>query len=421
MNTPRKHWGPTVRRQIWEVQDRRCFYCSRELETWTGQHMHLDHVDPFGRKGPDELENIVAACIGCNLEKSDKEFPELLRGFDGNLPGAIVASQIAAARERGEGPTLTFHEPFNWRRWMSGQIPAMSRDMQSFWDDSQVITIVCPVALSRAKMEGEPELIEGDALRLGIALGGLACMNWELLSRRPYYNLYPVVTDALVRSSLEVTPEVVFGGPFSLAICFPVGRELERNNCRIRSVIAAYIDIESTYSAFKSLSTGCLAICSIDYEDQNGTTHLATQLVDVRQSLDNQVVGKMMLQDASRVNRLDMIRVAWGIAVGTRLLAQDPEFCEPILLSKDRKRDLTPEQQEAAVRRAIKRTGMRGFTIGRDCVSSPHVRRPHFAIRWTGKGRTVPRLVPVKGSIVRRSELLKIPTGYKTYDDESSA
>jgi hypothetical protein len=110
----------------------------------------------------------------------------------------------------------------------------------------------------------------------------------------------------------------------------------------------------------------------------------------------------------------------WALAIGTKLLAEDPEFCEPIMVAKDRKRDLTPEQRETAVQRAIKRTGMRGFTVGRDWVASPHVRRPHFAICWTGQGRTAPRLVPVKGSIVRRSELLKIPTGYKTYDDESS-
>jgi hypothetical protein len=106
----RRHWGPAVRRQIWEIQDCRCFYCGRSLETWTGRDTHLDHVDPLGNRGPDELANLVAACIGCNLEKSDKQFPELIAVFDGILPGAIVAEQMRAARERGDGPSLLFHE-----------------------------------------------------------------------------------------------------------------------------------------------------------------------------------------------------------------------------------------------------------------------------------------------------------------------
>lgn len=43
---------------------------------------------------------------------------------------------------------------------------------------------------------------------------------------------------------------------------------------------------------------------------------------------------------------------------------------------------------------------------------SPHCRRPHFAIRWTEKGHSVPKLVPVNGCLVNRSKLLPVPTGY---------
>ena len=53
-------------------------------------------------------------------------------------------------------------------------------------------------------------------------------------------------------------------------------------------------------------------------------------------------------------------------------------------------------------------------TSGKDFerTVSPHMRVPHFAIRWTGKGRTKPKLVPVKGSLVNREKILPIPTGY---------
>lgn len=47
-----------------------------------------------------------------------------------------------------------------------------------------------------------------------------------------------------------------------------------------------------------------------------------------------------------------------------------------------------------------------------DIEVSPHCRRPHFGIRWTEKGHSVPRLVPINGCLVNRSKLFPIPTGY---------
>ena len=49
---------------------------------------------------------------------------------------------------------------------------------------------------------------------------------------------------------------------------------------------------------------------------------------------------------------------------------------------------------------------------------APHFRRPHFAIRWTGKGGAVPRMVPVKGSVVKRQLATDVPTGYMDDDKD---
>lgn len=89
----------------------------------------------------------------------------------------------------------------------------------------------------------------------------------------------------------------------------------------------------------------------------------------------------------------------------------DTEFAERLLLTKDEKRHPQGEDYERAVERAIRR-GKNGWSIGKDWDSIPHFRRPHFGIRWTGKGGKTPKLVPIKGSFVKRSELAKVPTGY---------
>lgn len=103
------------------------------------------------------------------------------------------------------------------------------------------------------------------------------------------------------------------------------------------------------------------------------------------------------------------------LAMGVMLLAADPRYCEPVLLNRDRDKVMTDTERQQALDRAKKR-GNFGFDLGRDVEVSPHFRRPHFAIRWTGKGSTVPRLVPVKGAIINEGLITNVPTGYA--DDE---
>lgn len=99
------------------------------------------------------------------------------------------------------------------------------------------------------------------------------------------------------------------------------------------------------------------------------------------------------------------------VAIGVMLLAADPRFCQPILLNRDKGKLLSESEREVAIQRAAKR-GQFGFDIGKDIELSPHFRRPHFAIRWTGKGGEVPKLVPVKGCVINEKLMTSVPTGY---------
>ncbi|MFM2090096.1 MAG: hypothetical protein RLZZ127_585 [Planctomycetota bacterium] len=46
-----------------------CQYCGRPVSLTTGTK---DHVQPRSRGGADRLDNVVAACIGCNRRKADR-------------------------------------------------------------------------------------------------------------------------------------------------------------------------------------------------------------------------------------------------------------------------------------------------------------------------------------------------------------
>jgi hypothetical protein len=100
------------------------------------------------------------------------------------------------------------------------------------------------------------------------------------------------------------------------------------------------------------------------------------------------------------------------------LLDQDPDLIEPDVLADDRRR--YEETRDAAlVARAVRR-GKRGWNIGAHLDVSPHWRRPHFALRWTGPGGAVPRVVPVKGAVVRLHSLKQVPSG-RIADEDGEA
>ncbi len=89
----------------------------------------------------------------------------------------------------------------------------------------------------------------------------------------------------------------------------------------------------------------------------------------------------------------------------------DERFVDPILLQRDQTKPLDDDARKRAKNRAV-RNGVHGFELGKDLQVSPHFRRPHFAIRWTGQGRKVPRLVMVRGCYINKG-LTTVPTGYE--------
>ena len=61
------------RRNIFERDDNCCQYCGRKFER---SELTLDHVVPRSRGGSSTWNNIVLACIRCNLRKGDRLLTE---------------------------------------------------------------------------------------------------------------------------------------------------------------------------------------------------------------------------------------------------------------------------------------------------------------------------------------------------------
>ena len=57
------------RRNVFLRDEHRCQYCARRFSV---QRLSLDHVMPRSRGGPDTWENVVCACLTCNVRKGGR-------------------------------------------------------------------------------------------------------------------------------------------------------------------------------------------------------------------------------------------------------------------------------------------------------------------------------------------------------------
>ncbi len=72
--------APKRRREVFERCGGRCHYCSTPL-TLDGK-WHIEHMVPKALDGDDQPLNLVASCVPCNLQKSDRtalEFVSAMR------------------------------------------------------------------------------------------------------------------------------------------------------------------------------------------------------------------------------------------------------------------------------------------------------------------------------------------------------
>ena len=60
-----------LRFDVFKRDDFRCVYCG--LSVADGVILHADHVIPESKGGPTVIDNLVTACLDCNLGKSNKD------------------------------------------------------------------------------------------------------------------------------------------------------------------------------------------------------------------------------------------------------------------------------------------------------------------------------------------------------------
>jgi len=236
------------------------------------------------------------------------------------------------------------------------------------------------------------------------------------VDKRPYYNVWPAAVHALTRLPLGSVDCGLIHLPLpALLLRFAVDHEVPLYDGRkMLSVLAGRIqlpgDIEGLLlfvdvgvrDKLHGSEVSELCIRSFPLEPGKSLEDALHVPVDVLQIRSEQEQEEQMF--------LPAIRLICTLC----LMDRDPDLFEPDVLTEDKPK-FEETRDPKFVEKAIHRNKY-GWNIGAHLDISPHWRKPHFALRWTGPGHAMPRIVPVRGAIVRLHSLKDIPTG--RLDDE---
>lgn len=249
--------------------------------------------------------------------------------------------------------------------------------------------------------------------------------DW-IAASRPYYQVFPVVLPMLLKVPLDLPctalqlpqykaielrlPKVEKDCPFSWTCA-------DGEVHRVENVLFGIQDIPRDNGA-DELVPGIILCFDIGERDTTvGAPIYSFRFFPLRDDLTIEAAAQIPSMHPSWGKGIvvpeDVMSNLIKLAACVLLLDNDPDLVCPDVLSKDAAAWGNASEQERTrfVDRA-KARGKVGWNIGAAIEVMPHMRRPHPALVWTGQGRTVPKVVLRKGSLVHRNKLSAIPTGF---------
>lgn len=254
----------------------------------------------------------------------------------------------------------------------------------------------------------------------------------------PYYNVYPAIIPMLLSVKLDIPCSSVQGlsvhpvelrlplglkgqggvtdDPFSW-VDAPTGKRH-----RVESVLFGIQEVSKAVGA-DELVPGFVIAFDVGERDETGLPIMSFKFFPLRDdmtiwdasyALDKHVSWASGLIVPAEIEQ-NIVRLCACVA----LIDNNPDLIRPEVLTADAAKWAAASEDERAklVERAKKR-GKYGWSIGAEVEVIPHMRRPHPALVWTGKGRVTPRIVMRKGSVVHRSKMLEVPSGFESIGEE---
>lgn len=186
---------------------------------------------------------------------------------------------------------------------------------------------------------------------------------------RPYYNVYPVILESILKTDLS---------------------EIKISDIKLPDGLQTL-----SFRFERSSGRKPFLVCR-----RNNGLVISEQITDEKANVFARVDGTPLIDVRDRWHE------TFKIIVGSLML--DTEFVE---------RDMNEKEKDKPLQ-YFQKVGKVGWNIGKNIEKEArevgaHYRRPHLAIRWCGKGGETPVLKRIKGAIVNKQKLTEIPTGYE--------
>jgi hypothetical protein len=239
-------------------------------------------------------------------------------------------------------------------------------------------------------------------------------VGW-IRDKKPYYNIWPAVIPMLMKLDLHKVKSQDIKFPLVNMVMRlpkennPISFVFSDKTYYLRCMMVGNLqnlDGSLFYSIFIDYGEDEIKIVDMPVYYHWAITCLDKPLDDAinELKLDPSAAQGVIAPQEFHANSL---RLACMIA----LIGQDPTLVSPDVLSSDRL-DYARSNDQKYVDKAHRR-GKIGWDIGKEIEVMPHYRRPHLALRHTGEGGKIPKIVPIKGSIVHREKIVEMPTGYQ--------
>ena len=221
---------------------------------------------------------------------------------------------------------------------------------------------------------------------------------WKHL-RRPYYQVYPAIIPALLNLRLDIQANLIHTPMPALLVRLPVDKPIDELP-GVQTVLICQDEpgddlrlwvnfMRPTGLANMHMTLGCEPGKTLEQSFQESALNTQSYIIS----------GNFISEQYFPLVQ-DCLRLCAMLC----LLADDPEVITPDVLADDRQKYEASGGDQKYVDRAHRR-GKLGWSVGQKIEVMPHYRRPHPALVWTGHGRSVPRIVLRKGSVVHREVL----------------
>jgi len=238
--------------------------------------------------------------------------------------------------------------------------------------------------------------------------------------RRPYYKVYPCIVDALCKLNLNFKCECPKVPEGTISIRFAEGHEPKSQDGHFieAMLVHSHSDSFGHEVLFIQVTLKENSDAYWFYFDTNDPNCTIEELF--RQDFPREHPrGEIRTEEKALTVKYEKVRVlAARIALTVLMLADDPEIITRDVLASDQNRydAETNQANKIKAENKAKNKGVFGWSVGKNIQVAPHVRRPHWAVRWTGQGKKIPQVRPIKGCKVNWDKLTNVPTGHMLPD-----